>query len=49
MCHVARRRVLAEPMAAVLGAPSAVAHNEARLIALDIRDEVRIGLLDVGR
>ena len=48
MCHVARRRVLAEPMAAVLGAPSAVAHNEARLIALDIRDEVRIDLLDAG-
>jgi hypothetical protein len=47
--HLARRRVPADPTAAAPGALSAVDFNEARLIALDIRDEVRIGRLDVGR
>ena len=48
MFHVARRRVPADPTATAPGALLAVDFNEARLISLDIHDEVRIGLLDVG-
>ena len=49
LCYVAQARVFAGPRDSAFGASSAIVYDEARSIALDISDEVRIGLLDVGR